>query len=57
MPQDKRHHHSWMKKTIEHVDANPKELHPVLKEFKDMVENDSRLYMLFNQMFEQASSG
>lgn len=53
MPQDKRHHHAWMKQTIEHVDANPKELHPVLKEFKEMVENDSRLYMLFNQMFEQ----
>jgi hypothetical protein len=44
-----------MKKTIAHADKNPKELHPVLTEFKEMVENDSRLYMIFNTMFEQVT--
>jgi len=44
-----------MKKTVEHVDNNPSELHPVLKEFREMVNNDSRLYMLFDEMFDQVS--
>jgi phosphatidylserine decarboxylase len=44
-----------MNKVVKHVDENPKELQPVLKEFKQMVEDDSRLYMLFNAMFEQVS--
>lgn len=53
LPQDKRHQHDWIDKTVRHVDANPKELHPVLVEFQELYENDSRLYMLFNNMFEQ----
>ena len=44
-----------MKKTVEHVDNNPSELQPVLKEFREMVNNDSRLYMLFDEMFDQVS--
>ncbi|WVR08406.1 phosphatidylserine decarboxylase [Kwoniella sp. DSM 27419] len=51
--QDKRHHHKFLNDTIEHVDQNPKPLQPVLKEFQDMVENDTRLRMLFDLMFEQ----
>jgi phosphatidylserine decarboxylase len=42
-----------MSKTISHVDKNPKELHPVLREFKQVVEESPRLWMLFNTMFEQ----
>lgn len=42
-----------MKKTVEHVDRNPKDLHPVLQEFRNMVNNDARLYMLFNTMYAQ----
>lgn len=53
---DRRHHQHWLKKTVKHVDDNTKELLPVLKEFKDMVESDSRLYMLFNCMFEDLPS-
>lgn len=49
-----RHHKEWLGKTIDHVDNNPdQELVPVLKEFKKMVEDDSRLYMLFNAMFDE----
>jgi phosphatidylserine decarboxylase len=39
--------------TIQHVDKHPKELLPVIKELKEMVEKDSRLWMLFNAMFDQ----
>lgn len=53
MSQDKRHHHDFVNKTVAHVDKHPKELLPVLKEFKEMVENDSRLFMLFESMFDQ----
>lgn len=53
LSQDKRHHHHYLKKTINHVDNNPKDLHPVLKDFQKEVENDARLYMLFNDMFAQ----
>ncbi|EIN08622.1 hypothetical protein PUNSTDRAFT_103509 [Punctularia strigosozonata HHB-11173 SS5] len=55
LSQDKRHHHDWMKKLVNHVD-NPKELHPVLQQFRDKIEGDSRLYMLFNCMFERMPS-
>lgn len=55
MSQDKRHHHKFLHDTIQHVDENPKELSPVLKDFKEMVDGDTRLYMLFNNMFEEVS--
>ncbi len=45
--QDRRHTDAWLNKTIEHVDKHPQELQPVLKEFKAMVEEDTRLFCLF----------
>lgn len=53
LPQDHRIHHQWLKDTVKHVDENPKDLHPILAEFRDMVENNTRLYLLFNSMFDQ----
>lgn len=54
MSQDSRHQKEWLRRTIEHVDSNPSEsLHPVLEEFREMVEDDARLYMLFHEMFQQ----
>lgn len=38
---------------IQDVEKNPKELHPVLKEFKDMIETNTRVYLLFNSMFDE----
>ena len=31
-------------------------LHPVLQELKDMIENDSDMYMGFNRMFEDSTT-
>jgi len=56
LPQDHRVHKDWLHKTIAQVDSNPKELHPVLTEFKEMVEADWRLYMLFTAMFDEIPS-
>lgn len=41
---------------IDHVDENPQELIPILKEFKDLIEEDTRMYLLFSTMFEQVPS-
>lgn len=41
---------------IDHVDKNSQQLIPVLKEFKDLIEGDTRLYILFSTMFEQIPS-
>lgn len=53
LPQDRRHHVAWLKRTTEHVAKNPRKLHPVLVEFQQLVENDTRLWMLFNCMFSE----
>ncbi|KAL8706197.1 MAG: hypothetical protein Q9201_000703 [Fulgogasparrea decipioides] len=53
LPQDHRVHQEWLSGVINHVESNPKDLHPVLEEFKSMIENDTHLYLLFTSMFQQ----
>jgi len=53
LPKDHRVHQQWLNQKIQHVDNTPQELHPVIKEFKDLIENDTRFHLLFNSMFEQ----
>ncbi|KAJ9145338.1 Phosphatidylserine decarboxylase family protein [Pleurostoma richardsiae] len=53
LPEDSNIHREWLKRTIKHVDENPKELIPVLKEFKEFIEGNSRVYMYFVQMFDE----
>lgn len=55
LSQDKRHHHKFLNETIEQVDAHPKDIHPVIKEFEEAIKNDTRLYMLFSNMFTEVS--
>ena len=43
----------YMEALIDEVDAELKPLHPVIEEFKDLIESDAEIYMLFNQMFTQ----
>jgi hypothetical protein len=35
------------------VDKTPKDLHPVVKEFKELIEDDTRVFLLFSAMFDQ----
>jgi phosphatidylserine decarboxylase len=42
-----------MRRVTKHADENPKELTPVLKEFKEFIETTPRVYMYFVQMFEE----
>ncbi|KAF3763179.1 hypothetical protein M406DRAFT_347025 [Cryphonectria parasitica EP155] len=53
LPTDTRIHKAWLKKQVDHVDNNPKTLIPVLQEFKDFIETNPRIRMLFTQMWEE----
>lgn len=61
LPSDQAVLDTWLKKLIEEVDGpdyvdapeDEKNLHPVVKEFQNAVENDAKLMMFFTQMFEE----
>lgn len=54
LPHDQRSHREWLGGVIAQVDRDPDEqLHPVLQEFQELIENNTRVWMLFSSMFEQ----
>lgn len=53
LPADQRILEDWLAALIEEVTARPVPLHPVIEDFKVLIENDAQVYMLFHQMFEQ----
>ncbi|KAF2212153.1 hypothetical protein CERZMDRAFT_41164 [Cercospora zeae-maydis SCOH1-5] len=53
LPADHRIHEEWLDTQIGHAHNNKKELIPVLQEFKEFIEGNTRIYMLFVKMFEE----
>jgi len=54
LPSDQLFIDQWISEQTEGAESAKKEpLLPVIQEFKDLIEEDPQLYMLFNQMFEQ----
>ena len=53
LPSDQAVLEEWIEALIKEVDAEAKPLHPVIEEFKELIEGDAAIYMLFNQMFTQ----
>ncbi|KAF2717458.1 hypothetical protein K431DRAFT_315730 [Polychaeton citri CBS 116435] len=53
LPADHRVQHEWLGRQIEHAAKEKKQLIPVLQEFKDFIEGDSRIYMYFTSMFDE----
>ncbi|WP_165748470.1 phosphatidylserine decarboxylase family protein [Cellulophaga sp. Z1A5H] len=53
LPSDQAFLETWVQTHIEEVEANPKELLPIIEEFKNLIENDPELFMYFNLMFDQ----
>jgi phosphatidylserine decarboxylase len=53
LPSDHVFLENWINVLIDEVDAEAKPMHPVIEEFKDFIEGNPEIYMLFNQMFEQ----
>lgn len=56
LPRDQRVLESWLAKKIAIVEKRgkkPREFHPVIQEFQQLIENNAEIYMGFHQMFEQ----
>ncbi|MBV7280354.1 phophatidylserine decarboxylase associated domain-containing protein [Xanthomonas vasicola pv. musacearum] len=58
LPSDQRVLDDWLNALVREVDADtlkasPRPLHPVIEDFKALIEGDAQIYMLFHQMFEQ----
>jgi phosphatidylserine decarboxylase len=53
LPSDQAFLDRWLEAMIRKTHAQVKALHPVIADFQDLIESDSELFMLFNQMFEQ----
>ena len=53
LPVDPRHLSKWLGRTIAEAEQTNASLHPVVREFRDMIENDPVMNMYFTLMFEQ----
>ena len=53
LPSDQRHLNDWLETTIETAERKQAPLHPVIREFQEMIESDPVMYMYFTQMFQQ----
>jgi len=53
LPSDHAFLAKWLAAMIEKTHAEPKTLHPVIAEFRDLIESDAEIFMLFSQMFAQ----
>jgi phosphatidylserine decarboxylase len=52
-PSDQRVLNQWVEDLVRETNAEARPLVPVVQEFKDLIESDPELLMLFTQMFEQ----
>ncbi len=53
LPSDQLILDKWMQTLIMETDADALPLFPVVEEFKNLIESDPEIYMLFHQMFNQ----
>src|SRR5580700_2309033 len=53
LPSDHAFLTRWLEAMIEKTNAEARALHPVIAGFRDAIESDPILFMLFSQMFEQ----
>ncbi|KAK4235335.1 hypothetical protein C8A03DRAFT_36810 [Achaetomium macrosporum] len=57
LPADHRIHREWLDRHIDHIDKHgEKKLIPVLQEFKELIENNPRIYMYFTEMWDEIPS-
>src|SRR3974390_2024829 len=53
LPSDQAFLARWLEAMIQKTHAEQRALHPVIAAFRDLIESDAAIFMLFNQMFEQ----
>ena len=58
LPHDRTALSTWLKKTIAEAEEKKEKtrFHPVVEEFKVLIESDPVLYMYFTQMFQEQPS-
>jgi len=57
LPTDQKVLDEWLAALIDDVHTRPRKLHPVVDEFRQAIEDDSELYMLFHRMFDELPNG
>ncbi|MFI4890380.1 MAG: phosphatidylserine decarboxylase family protein [Steroidobacterales bacterium] len=53
LPSDQAFLEKWLAGIIQKTHSEQKPLHPVIAEFRDLIEADPQIFMLFHQMFEE----
>lgn len=53
MPPKRAQVERWLGALIEEVNVNPEPLHPIIEDFKELIESDPEIFMLFHMMFDQ----
>ncbi len=53
LPSDQSYLDKWLEGIIRETQAEQKTLHPCIADFRDLIEGDPEIFMLFHQMFEQ----
>ena len=53
LPSDQAFLERWLQGIIDKTHAGDQPLHPVIADFRDLIECDPEIYMLFHQMFEE----
>jgi phosphatidylserine decarboxylase len=56
LPSDGARLNLWLADLKSAAAANPQPLHPVVAEFRDLIESDPEVYMCFHQMFDELPS-
>ncbi|CBX95063.1 predicted protein [Plenodomus lingam JN3] len=56
LPADHRVHKKWLSGVVDRVDGKSQKLHPVIQEFKEFIENNTRIFLLASSMFEEIPS-
>lgn len=53
LPSDESFLRQWLEAMLEKTRLEQKALHPEIEEFRNLIESDAQVFMLFNQMFSQ----
>lgn len=53
LPRQQKVLEAWLEKLVAEVEISAEPFHPVIEDFKRLIESDPEVWMLFHQMFEQ----
>jgi len=53
LPSDEAFLQRWLEAMLEKARVEQKALHPEIEEFRNLIESDAQIFMLFSQMFDQ----